>query len=143
QPELAAAALARLAEDSELRERQATAGRKRAGGESHARVAGELDNLYRRLAGRRRTTHRDGRLLEDRDWIVCDLHMHTNWSGDCSIGAEELLDHAEQQGLGAIAITDHNRFGGALEAVELARGRRLVVIPGEEIKTDTQGEVIG
>ena len=31
----------------------------------------------------------------------------------------------------------------ALEAVELARGRDLVVIPGEEIKTDGQGEVIG
>jgi hypothetical protein len=46
-------------------------------------------------------------------------------------------------GLGAIAITDHNAFGGALEARELARGRDLVVIPGEEIKTDGQGEIIG
>ena len=34
-------------------------------------------------------------------------------------------------------------FGGALEALELARGRDLVVIPGEEVKTDGQGEVIG
>ena len=33
--------------------------------------------------------------------------------------------------------------GGALEARELARGRDLAVIPGEEIKTDGQGEVIG
>ena len=40
-------------------------------------------------------------------------------------------------------VTDHNRFGGALEAVELARGRKLTVIPGEEVKTDGQGEVIG
>ena len=69
--------------------------------------------------------------------------MHTSWSHDCSIDVDELLDHAEAEGLGAIAVTDHNVFGGALEAVERARGRRLIVIPGEEIKTDDQGEVIG
>ena len=54
-----------------------------------------------------------------------------------------LLDHAESEGLGAIAVTDHNVFAGAQEVVELARGRDLVVIPGEEVKTDSQGEVIG
>ena len=64
-------------------------------------------------------------------------------SHDCSIAVPELLDHAESIGLGAIAITDHNRFGGALEAQELARNRKLIVIPGEEVKTDNQGEVIG
>jgi predicted metal-dependent phosphoesterase TrpH len=69
--------------------------------------------------------------------------MHTSWSHDCSVEVDELLDYAEAQGLGAIAVTDHNAFGGALEAVEQARGRNLVVIPGEEIKTDGQGEVIG
>jgi predicted metal-dependent phosphoesterase TrpH len=40
-------------------------------------------------------------------------------------------------------VTDHNVFSGALEAVELAKGRDLVVIPGEEVKTKGQGEVIG
>jgi hypothetical protein len=79
----------------------------------------------------------------DRDWIVCDLHMHTSWSHDCAVEPEELLDHAEAIGLGAIAVTDHNVFGGALEAVERARGRDLIVIPGEEVKTHGQGEVIG
>src|SRR3954462_10946206 len=69
--------------------------------------------------------------------------MHTNWSHDCSIDAAELVDHAEAEGLGAIAVTDHNVFGGALETVELARRRKLIVIPGEEVKTDNQGEVIG
>ncbi len=69
--------------------------------------------------------------------------MHTNWSHDCSIEVDELLDHAEAEGLGAIAVTDHNVFGGALEAARRARGRSLVVIPGEEVKTDGQGEVIG
>jgi predicted metal-dependent phosphoesterase TrpH len=81
--------------------------------------------------------------LAGRDWITIDLHLHTDWSHDCSIPADDLLDHAEAVGLGGIAVTDHNVFGGALEAVELARGRDLMVIPGEEVKTDTQGEVIG
>ena len=75
----------------------------------------------------------------DRDWIVADLHMHTTWSHDCSIDVDELIDHAEAEGLGAIAVTDHNVFGGALEAVERARGRKLIVIPGEEVKTDEPG----
>jgi predicted metal-dependent phosphoesterase TrpH len=69
--------------------------------------------------------------------------MHTSWSHDCSIDAAELVDHAEAEGLGAIAVTDHNVFGGALETADEARGRQLIVIPGEEVKTDDQGEVIG
>ena len=59
------------------------------------------------------------------------------------IDAAELVDHAEAEGLGAIAVTDHNVFGGALEAADYARDRELIVIPGEEVKTDDQGEVIG
>jgi predicted metal-dependent phosphoesterase TrpH len=78
-----------------------------------------------------------------RDWILVDLHMHTSWSFDCAIDPAELVDHAEAEGLGAIAVTDHNVFGGALETADLARDRDLIVIPGEEVKTDGQGEVIG
>jgi predicted metal-dependent phosphoesterase TrpH len=143
QPELAAAELARLAEDPALRERRGAESRARADSQSYEAVAAELDRLYRRLGARRRRADRNGHLLGDRELIVCDLHLHTSWSHDCGIPVPELLDHAERQGLGAIAITDHNRFGGALEAVELARGRKLAVIPGEEVKTADQGEVIG
>ena len=46
--------------------------------------------------------------------------MHTSWSHDCAIDPAELVDHAESEGLGAIAVTDHNVFGGALEAADLA-----------------------
>jgi predicted metal-dependent phosphoesterase TrpH len=112
-------------------------------GEGFDAVAAELDGIYRRLAGRRRAARIEGDPLSDREWIVCDLHTHTSWSHDCSVPAEALIDAAEEIGLGAIAVTDHNVFGGALEAVELARGRDLIVIPGEEIKTKGQGEVIG
>src|SRR5262249_37734284 len=38
---------------------------------------------------------------------------------------------------------DHNAFGGALEALDRARGSSLTVIAGEEVKTSGQGEVIG
>jgi predicted metal-dependent phosphoesterase TrpH len=143
QPELAAAALARLAEDETHRERVATEGLEAAQTQSFAAVAGELDELYAGLAARRRGPRRSDDPLADREWILADLHMHTSWSGDCQVEVADLLDHAEAEGLGAIAVTDHNVFGGALEAADLARDRPLTVIPGEEIKTDAQGEVIG
>jgi predicted metal-dependent phosphoesterase TrpH len=99
--------------------------------------------VYQGLVGRRRQRRQDTDPLAGRDWVIADLHMHTSWSPDCSIPVVDLLDHAEAEGLGAIAITDHNVFGGALDAVRQAEGRNLVVIPGEEVKTDGQGEVIG
>jgi predicted metal-dependent phosphoesterase TrpH/glycosyltransferase involved in cell wall biosynthesis len=142
QPELAAAAILRLAEDDDHRRREGERARAVAETQSFAAAAQELDEVYRGLAGRRRE-QRVPEPLADRDLIVADLHMHTSWSHDCQVPVEELLDHAEAEGLGAIAVTDHNVFGGAREAVDLARGRDLVVIPGEEIKTDGQGEVIG
>ncbi|HET9506410.1 MAG TPA: glycosyltransferase, partial [Gaiellaceae bacterium] len=106
QPELAAAAIARYAEDPELRERTRAAARAEAERHGFADVARELDALYRDLARRRRRpARRDAGPLAGRPWIVADLHMHTSWSHDCSIEVDELLDHAEAEGLGAIAVT--------------------------------------
>jgi predicted metal-dependent phosphoesterase TrpH/glycosyltransferase involved in cell wall biosynthesis len=143
QPELAAAALQRLAEDDDLRERKGRDARAAAESQNFAAIARELEHIYGGLGGRKRARRRDSEPLADRPWILADLHMHTSWSHDCSIEVDELLDHAESEGLGAIAVTDHNVFGGAREAAEKAHGRELVVIPGEEVKTDDQGEVIG
>jgi len=142
QPELAAAEVMRLAEDETYRARRARRAREQAEGKSFDAVARKLDEVYRGVAGRRRR-ERVADPLAGRDLVVADLHLHTSWSHDCQIPVADLLDQAEAQGLGAIAVTDHNVFGGALEAVELARGRDLVVIPGEEVKTADQGEVIG
>jgi predicted metal-dependent phosphoesterase TrpH len=61
----------------------------------------------------------------------------------CAFTRAALVVRAEADGLGAIAVTDHNVFGGALETLDEARDRELIVIPGEEVKTDNQGEVIG
>jgi predicted metal-dependent phosphoesterase TrpH/glycosyltransferase involved in cell wall biosynthesis len=142
QPELAAAETARMIEDEAFRKRRVRESLAAAQSQTVAALVDHVEAVYGRLATRRRSaTSRPP--LEDRDWIAADLHLHTSWSHDCSIEVDDLLDHAEAQGLGAIAVTDHNVLGGALEAVERARGRRLVVIPGEEVKTAGQGEVIG
>jgi predicted metal-dependent phosphoesterase TrpH len=142
QPELAAAETARMIEDEAFRARRAGESVAAAQWQTAEALADRVEEIYQGVAARRRSPGAR-RPLEERDWVVADLHLHTNWSHDCSIEVDELLEHAEAQGLGAIAVTDHNVIGGALEAVERARGRRLVVIPGEEVKTANEGEVIG
>src|SRR6266550_5915128 len=143
QPELAGAEVARLAEDPEFRTRKAERARADAEGQSFADVARELDELYRSLTERRHAPHRSDDPLADRPWVLCDLHMHTSWSPDCAVDPADLVMHAVAIGLGAIAVTDHNVFGGALETMALAADHDLVVIPAEEVKTEGQGEVIG
>ncbi len=144
QPELAAAAVLRLAESQTTRDVEAARTRAEVDSATFDDVAAQLEGLYLEAAGRKRPQRpRTSDPLADREWVIADLHMHTYWSSDCSTDVDALLDHAEDEGLGAIAITDHNIFGGALEAVEKARHRELIVIPGEEVKTDNQGEVIG
>jgi hypothetical protein len=143
QPELLGAAMARLAEDTDLQRKQGEAARRTSEAASFAALARILErDVYRPVVARRRRPAEPVDPLADRPLILCDLHMHTDWSYDCSVPASDLLDYAEGQGLGAIAITDHNVFGGAQEAVQRGRERKLIVIPGEEVKT-TSGEVIG
>src|SRR5204863_1873819 len=103
-----------------LREREAGAARAGWAGHDFAAVAKELERIYEGLPARRRPRAASDP-LSGRPWIVADLHMHTSWSHDCSIDAAELVDHAAAEGLGAIAVTDHNVFGGALEAADHAR----------------------
>jgi predicted metal-dependent phosphoesterase TrpH len=141
-PELVAAEAARLMDDAVFRATRAKEGRAAAEGEGVAALADRVEAVYGAVTKRRRVPA-PRPPLDDRDWIVADLHMHTHWSHDCSIDVDELVAHAESEGLGAIAITDHNVFGGAVEAVERAHTRNLIVIPGEEIKTGEDGEVIG
>ena len=144
QPELATAALLRFGEDGVARERDATRRREAVADHGFGAVAERLESVYADARRRRRPSRRpESEPLADRDWIVADLHMHTSHSHDCSIDPRELVDHAEAEGLGAIAVTDHNLLSGALATVDAARDRDLVVIPGEEIKTDRDGEVIG
>jgi predicted metal-dependent phosphoesterase TrpH len=142
QPELAGAEVARLCEDDDFRARRQQAAVESASDQTFANVARELNDLYTSLTRRRRPA-RPIDPLSDREWIHCDLHMHTSWSHDCAVDPADLVMYAETIGLGAIGVTDHNVLGGGLEAAQLTRGSDLLVIPGEEIKTDGQGEVIG
>ena len=109
-------------------------------------AAATLEEIYRALAARR---HRSGanaalrRKLSARPLIDVDLHMHTDHSHDCATPVEVLLATARDQGLGAIAVTDHNEISGALQARAQAEGIGPKVIVAEEIKTAGQGEVIG
>jgi hypothetical protein len=141
----ATAEVRRMVKDDALRARLGASARASAERQSFERLGAELDAVYAGLVRKRRRPAEPGERdpLAGRELIAVDLHLHTSWSHDCTIPVVDLLDHAAEIGLGAIAVTDHNAFGGALEAVELARGRPLAVIPGEEVKTDGQGEVIG
>ncbi len=108
--------------------------------------AAQLEEIYRRLAARRHPRDGDPGLsqrLSARPLLEVDLHMHTDHSGDCATPVELLLATAREQGLGAIAVTDHNEISGALEARAQAAAAGVKVIVGEEVKTARQGEVIG
>jgi predicted metal-dependent phosphoesterase TrpH len=142
QPQLIEAALARLAENADWRARLSAEARERAEEQDVHRLGDELERVYGSVAGKRRAPARSDPLA-DRPQVLCDLHMHTEHSYDCSVPVADLLDYADAQGLGAIAVTDHNVFSGAREALELAEGRALTVIPGEEVMTSDAGEVIG
>jgi glycosyltransferase involved in cell wall biosynthesis len=136
------AQLARLVADAPLRESLRAAARPR----PWSAVADELEALYRTLAARRHDGRGDAdvaRALQGRRMIDVDLHMHTDHSHDCATPVEVLLATARAQGLGAIAVTDHNEISGALEAAAKAGDYGVKVIVGEEVKTGHQGEVIG
>jgi predicted metal-dependent phosphoesterase TrpH len=120
-------------------------------------AADELEQIYRDLAARRHSIDGDPALrrrLSTRPLIEVDLHMHTDHSYDCATPVEVLLATAREQGLGAIAVTDHNEISGALEAHAQAQAQAseighhpphspLKVIVAEEVKTAGEGEVIG
>jgi predicted metal-dependent phosphoesterase TrpH len=77
--------------------------------------------------------------------VLTDLHMHTLHSWDCTTSIDDLLDAALAAGLGALAVTDHNTIAGGVEARARAieRGLPLHVVVGSELKTASDGEVIG
>jgi predicted metal-dependent phosphoesterase TrpH len=109
-------------------------------------MADEVEDAYARVAARRHDPAGNvavRRRIQDRERIDIDLHMHTDHSHDCATPVEVLLATARDQGLGAIAVTDHNEVSGALEAQAKAKDFGVQVIVGEEVKTASQGEVIG
>jgi predicted metal-dependent phosphoesterase TrpH/glycosyltransferase involved in cell wall biosynthesis len=144
--EVLAGQLRRLITDPALRARL----RDGAGSEGRIRpwsaVAEEVEASYARVVARRHDPAGDPELwqkLKRRRLVDVDLHMHTDHSGDCATPVEHLLATAREQGLGAIAVTDHNVVSGAHEAASKAAEFGVKIIIGEEVKTASQGEVIG
>jgi glycosyltransferase involved in cell wall biosynthesis len=140
------AQLRRLIDDAPLRERlhQAAAPLRDELRWSH--VADRLESVYERVLERRHPLEGDAdlaRRIGARRMIDVDLHMHTDHSHDCATPVEVLLATARDQGLGAIAVTDHNVVSGAHEAAAKAKDFGVKVIVAEEVKTAHQGEVIG
>ncbi len=144
--ETLAAQLQRLTDDPALLARLRDAAAPLRAQLSWQRVADELEDVYDTLVARRHPLTGNAALgarLRKRPRIDVDLHMHTDHSHDCATPVEVLLATAREQGLGAIAVTDHNEVSGALEAREKGARFGVDVIVAEEVKTADQGEVIG
>src|SRR5207248_192670 len=61
-----------------------------------------------------------------------DLHAHTTAS-DGSLTPTELIVLAAEEGLTAVAVTDHDTVDGLAEAAAAARQVRIELVPGIEI----------
>ena len=77
------------------------------------------------------------------DRAFADLHCHTRASFDCLSSPRDVVRAAHGRGLTHLAITDHERIDGALEARELARevAPGLTLIVGEEVRS-REGDLI-
>jgi PHP family Zn ribbon phosphoesterase len=76
--------------------------------------------------------------------LRADLHVHTVLSpcADVEMIPSLIVESATEQGIGLIAITDHNASAN-IEAVQAAaRGADLVVLPGMELQTVEEVHVL-
>ncbi|MCK4863031.1 MAG: PHP domain-containing protein [Dehalococcoidales bacterium] len=71
--------------------------------------------------------------------LKADLHIHTEFSMDCSTPLEKIVKRCQELGINCIAVADHGIVDGALMMQKLAPFR---VIVAQEILT-TQGEIMG
>lgn len=81
----------------------------------------------------RRDPFSDG-MLRRAGFELTDLHVHTTRS-DALVRPADAVDRARELGI-RIAITDHNRVEGAIEAWRFAQGEATrLVVPGIEVTT--------
>jgi len=72
-----------------------------------------------------------------------DFHVHTYHSSDAWIPLnKDLVRVLKKRGIQGIAIADHNTFKGVAKAKKLLDKEGILVIPGEEIKTTENGELL-
>lgn len=65
---------------------------------------------------------------------ICDLHTHTIYS-DGTFTPTELVKHASEAGLSAIALTDHNSVSGVDEFMSAADKEGIIGVAGCEFST--------
>ena len=68
----------------------------------------------------------------------CDLHTHSFYS-DGSFSPAQLLKAAEEAGLSAVALCDHNNISGLPEFMDAGESSPVEAVPGIEFSTDYQG----
>lgn len=73
-----------------------------------------------------------------------DLHTHSNCS-DGSMTPTELVAHAAERGLKAIALSDHDTVAGIDEALEAGRRYGVEIVPAIEfsVQSDTETHILG
>ncbi len=71
--------------------------------------------------------------------LKADLHIHTEYSMDCSTSLKKIINRCLEIGINCIAIADHGTAEGALKMQSLAPFK---VIVAEEILTP-HGEIMG
>jgi predicted metal-dependent phosphoesterase TrpH len=78
----------------------------------------------------------------DDPWALnADLHCHSAVS-DGTLSPEALVARAHAQGVGLLALTDHDELGGQAAAMRAARGLGLAYVPGIEISVSWAHETI-
>ena len=70
---------------------------------------------------------------------LCDLHTHTTFS-DGTLTPTELVELARQEGVSAIALTDHNSVAGLPEFMAAGEKSTVRTVPGIEFSTDYRGK---
>lgn len=73
-----------------------------------------------------------------------DLHLHTLLSACAEVEMIPplIVDAALHKGLTLIAVTDHNTIGNAAAVIQAARGTGLTVLPGMELQTREEVELL-
>ena len=69
----------------------------------------------------------------------CDLHTHSSFS-DGTCAPAELIRLAEEAGLGAVALCDHNTVAGLPDFLKAAEGSPVEAVPGIEFSTEYEGK---
>jgi len=71
--------------------------------------------------------------------LKADLHIHSQYSLDCNMPLEKIIERCQEVGVNCIALCDHGTAEGALQLREIAPFK---VIVAEEVLTP-HGEIMG